>query len=285
MQRTPSPQAASAARRTGHASIALYVRIASILKGRIVRGDWPYGAPVPGVDQLSNTYRVARATARQALQALVAEGLITSERGRGSHVAYVKPPLEEVDGGLFQVIEPTPRGHRIVVLERRRNVTLNTVLFASGKPYDSYTLVRKVHLQDDVPYGFYEVYIASAHYARLPRNADTREKLARLLAGAGVQMRKGEDILTVDSADWEEATHLQYPMAGPIARVVRVMTDHSGRIAYAANNIYRGDRFRQTRAVSGYLYAPDPTAPRKVSGVEPRQSTGDTPTRHRAEET
>lgn len=240
-----------------HEAIALYVRIASILKGRIVRGDWPHGAVVPGVDQLSRTYSVARATARQALQALVAEGLIVSERGRGSRVSYVKPPMSEIDGGLFQVLAPEPKGHRIVILERRHHVPLNTALFKVGVPYESYTLIRKVHLLDGIPYGYYEVSIASELYERLPAGADGRQKLARLLASIGVEMAKGEDVLTVDSADWEEAVHLRYPMASPIARVVRVMTDRSGRIAYAANNIYRGDKFKQTRAVSGYLYVPD----------------------------
>ncbi|MBH1966384.1 MAG: GntR family transcriptional regulator [Comamonadaceae bacterium] len=240
-----------------HETIALYVRIASILKGRIVRGDWPHGALVPGVDQLSTTYNVARATARQALQALVAEGLIVSERGRGSRVSYVKPPLSEIDGGLFQVLAPEPKEHKIVVLERRHRVSLNTALFKVGSPYESYTLIRKVHLLSGIPYGYYEVSIASEIYERLPAGADTRQKLARLMAASGVEMAKGEDILTVDSADWEEAKYLEYPMASPIARIVRVMTDRSGRIAYAANNIYRGDKFKQTRAVSGYLYVPD----------------------------
>ena len=187
----------------------------------------------------------------------MAEGLIVSERGRGSRVAYVKPAVSEIDGGLFQVLSPEPKGHKITVLERRHRVPLNTALFKVGVPYESYTLIRKVHSLDGTPYGYYEVCIASELYARLPAGADRRQKLARLLASIGVEMVKGEDILTVDSADWEEATNLQYPMASPIARVVRVMTDRSGRIAYAANNIYRGDKFKQTRAVSGYLYVPD----------------------------
>lgn len=256
-QKAPEPKGANE-------TIALYVRIASILKGRIVRGDWPRGALVPGVDQLSRTYGVARATARQALQALVAEGLIVSERGRGSTVAYVKPPVSEVDGGLFHTLAPEPKGHKIVILERRHRVTLNTALFKTGLPYESYTLIRKVHLMEGVPYGYYEVYIASELYERLPAGSDSRQKLARLLASTGVEMTKGEDILTVDSADWEEATNLQYPMASPIARIVRVMTDRSKRIAYAANNIYRGDKFKQTRAVSGYLYVPDKSIPKET---------------------
>ena len=250
----PSAPPPVAPARAGSEPIARYVRIASILKGRIVRGDWPRGTLVPGVDQLAETYGVARATARQALQSLVAEGLIVSERGRGSSVVYVPPRRAELDGNLLFVLTPPPPGHRITVLERRHGVSLNTALFQPGKAAPAYTLIRKVHSQDGEPFGYFEVFIASDLYARLPRGADNHQKLALLLVAEGVAMGRGQDVLTIESADWDEAGYLGVSMASPIARIVRTRVDRARRIVYAANNIYRGDRFKQTRGVANYHY-------------------------------
>lgn len=251
------------------APIALYVRIASILKGRIVRGEWPAGTLVPGVDQLATLYGVARHTARQALQTLVAEGLIVSERGRGSTVVYTQPPRVEFDGSLLYTLAPPPPGHRITVLERRHGVVLNTALFPHGKPWPGspaaaasaasaaagpYTLIRKVHAQDGVPIGYFEVCIPTEIWQRLPRGADARAKVARLLVAEGIDIGRGEEVLTVESADWNEAELLGVQMASPIARIVRTRVDRARRIVYAANNIYRADRFKQTRLVSNYHY-------------------------------
>ena len=242
-------------RRSATEPIALYVRIASILKGRILRGDWPAGTQVPGVDQLSASYKVARATARQALQLLVAEHLISSQRGRGSHVIYERPPLQDIDAGLFRVFTAPSAGHRITVLSRAHRVALPADLLGHGVAFDAYTLVRKVHAQDGLPYGYFEVYIPREIFARFPKGADARHKVVTLLKDAGVQLSKGRETLTLHSADWDEARHLECQMAMPVARMVRTITDRSRRVVYAARNIYRGDRFRQERDVAGYFHS------------------------------
>jgi GntR family transcriptional regulator len=239
--------------RQGPEPIALYVRIASVLRGRILRGEWKPGHRLPGINELTQTYGVARATAAQALRALVAEGMIASQRGRGSHVIHRIVPPEESDTGLFHAVAPTPPEHRITIIERKPEVALPAPLLIDGTPFESYMLIRKIHSLRDLPYGYFEAYVPSSYHARFPPKADAREKLFFLLGQAGLVASRRREILTVHSADWLEASHLQGEMAMPIARVLRVVLDQEGRIAYAANNIYRGDRFRQDRTIVGAL--------------------------------
>lgn len=229
--------------------IALYVRIASVLRGKILRGEWPLHHRLPGINELTRTYGVARATAAQALRMLVAEGLVASARGRGTHVIRRIEPPEESDTGLFRAVAPTPPEHRIRIIERQADVALPAPLRIEGSPFDSYMLIRKVHALRGVPYGYFEAYVPSIHYARFPPGADAQEKLFFLLGQAGVAASRRREILTVHSADWLEAEHLQGEMAMPVARVLRIVLDREGRIVYAANNIYRGDRFRQDRTI------------------------------------
>lgn len=63
-----------------------YQRVADALRERIAAGALPRGAPLPSEAQLIAEYGVSRTTARAAVAALAAEGLITTLHGRGSFV-------------------------------------------------------------------------------------------------------------------------------------------------------------------------------------------------------
>ena len=63
-----------------------YQQIAADLRAAIVGGDYPPGARLPGENALMSDYGVARMTARQALAALIGEGLAVSRKGSGVFV-------------------------------------------------------------------------------------------------------------------------------------------------------------------------------------------------------
>jgi len=70
-------------------------QIAADLRRRIADGEWPEDRRMPGEVALSQEYEVARGTIREALAVLREEGLIETDRGRGSWVVRpVKRPAE-----------------------------------------------------------------------------------------------------------------------------------------------------------------------------------------------
>ncbi|MGQ9684629.1 MAG: GntR family transcriptional regulator [Anaerolineae bacterium] len=73
--------------------LPIYQQLYEILRGKIVRGEWQPGALLPSETELIEQYSVSRVTARQALDALVQEGLIHRQRGRGSFVSH--PTVEQ----------------------------------------------------------------------------------------------------------------------------------------------------------------------------------------------
>jgi len=73
--------------------LPIYQQLYEILRGKIVRGEWQPGTLLPSETELIEQYSVSRVTARQALDALVQEGLIHRQRGRGSFVSH--PTVEQ----------------------------------------------------------------------------------------------------------------------------------------------------------------------------------------------
>lgn len=66
--------------------IPLYYQLATVLRDKILAGDYQRGEQLPTQATLAKDYGVSRVTAREALKQLEQEGLLRSERGRGTFV-------------------------------------------------------------------------------------------------------------------------------------------------------------------------------------------------------
>jgi GntR family transcriptional regulator len=63
-----------------------YRQIAEDIRGQIERGELAAGRRVPSEKDITDTYGVARTTARRAVAALREAGLVTTTAGRGTYV-------------------------------------------------------------------------------------------------------------------------------------------------------------------------------------------------------
>lgn len=82
--------------------LPIYHQLYEILRANIVRGEWQPGDMLPSEPELIEHYRVSRITVRQALEALVNEGLIYRQQGRGTFVA--RPTVAH---GLVRIVSFT----------------------------------------------------------------------------------------------------------------------------------------------------------------------------------
>jgi GntR family transcriptional regulator len=90
--------------------MAGYREIASDLRGAIERGEYAPGSTIPTLEDLQATYRVNRETARRAVTALRAEGLVVPIRRRGTVVRDRTPILLTVGRHQHVLAGPGPLG-------------------------------------------------------------------------------------------------------------------------------------------------------------------------------
>jgi GntR family transcriptional regulator len=67
-----------------------HYQLREIIRTEIASNHWKSGDQLPSENQLCDIFQVSRTTVREALDALVAEGLLTREKGLGTFVANPK---------------------------------------------------------------------------------------------------------------------------------------------------------------------------------------------------
>lgn len=223
--------------------VTQYLQLASVLRHQIQRGELGEGQQLPTVVQLAEQYQVARITARQAYGLLSSEGLVVSQRGKGTFVT------DGVTSGLDQrlrhaINDPRARDVRFDVLVEVEGERLPASLQRDSTAYDTYAFVRKIHLHDDEPFCLAEIYVASEIYRLFPPGIVQTRKIVSLLREYVVEpLSTVQQITTVAPADMVLAEALGCSFATPIAHIERRVFDVSGRIALAGRFWYRGDRF------------------------------------------
>lgn len=225
--------------RTG---VTQYMQLASVLRHQIVQGEIGAGAQLPTVAEQAAHYQLARITVRQAYAVLIAEGLITSQRGRGTFVAA--GAAASGDRLHAAINDPGTQELRFDILEQQGGRAVPRELVRGAATYPHYHYIRKIHVLDGEPFCLAEIYVASEIHATFPPGSEQQHKIAWLLAThARQRMQRVQQTMTVAPANLVLARQLGCSFATPLAQLTRRIFDGADRVALAGLFWYRGDRF------------------------------------------
>jgi GntR family transcriptional regulator len=233
-------------------AVSRYIQLATLFHRRIESGEWPVGERIPTVDELSSEYGVARATVRQALDSLEADGLIERFRAKGTFV--IQQPQRklwyEVPTNWSGLLLSAP-GTDVEILDITSAARPPNVMHDIGTLAPSYSRWRRRHSRDGLRYYLGDAYIDSRVAQRLPTNALAHQTTLRALQGLdGLELVEVRQTVTVGAADVEVSDVLELPLNAPVAFVYRTAVDAEGTIVFVGDGVYRGDVIRLDITVS-----------------------------------
>lgn len=224
--------------------IPVYVRMADSLRERIERGVWGPDQPLPTLEQLASEFNVARVTARQAVQLLTGEGLVSPIRGKGTFVTAQGRPRRSVTlqtslADLSRMYETTTP--EILTI---REGTAAPPLPADAKLGDGYVYMRRLHSTEGQPYSLIELYLLDSLFQQAPDEFRNKAAIPTLLRLLRPKLKDAHQTMTIGSADAETAHLLRLSAGAPVANVERIFRDRKGVVLYYARVVYRGDWVR-----------------------------------------
>jgi GntR family transcriptional regulator len=224
--------------------VAQYQRLASLLRHRIAKGEYPLGAHLPPITQLAADLGVAVVSVRQAYELLSREGLIRSQRGVGTRVAALPPRTGDIELAINDLYA-APQALAFQILEIRQGAQVPLELLGpEDRAADDNVCIRKLHTYSGEPFCYVEIYMPAQVWRSLPKDIATKRKLlAAVLDVLGNRCKRVQQRTTVMPADYPVCELLNIPFASPMAKMVRRLVDAKGNLLYAGVTWYRGDRF------------------------------------------
>lgn len=233
--------------------IPLYHQVFSVLRQRIVEGEYAEGERLPPEDELGASLGVSRATVRQALGELARIGLVSREQGRGTFVRRSElPALGQVFGGSLADLMAETRRAGLASVEIERRATLPAwVLERLGVEEPRGTVVRRVRTMDGDPFAYTINYLPDPQGRPVTEAKLRRSGMMALLQAAGVKIGSATQSVRAESADVRVSEALGVDLGAPVLSVERVLAEPDGAPIELVRSWYRGDRYAYTVTFRG----------------------------------
>lgn len=222
--------------------VPLWAQVSADIRRRVAEGAFDDG--FPGEITLTEQYDVSRHTIREALRVLRSEGLLRSERGRGTTIE--QSPYSQNMGtlySLFQTIEEQGVAQRSEV--RRLNTTTNSSVAANLQlpPNTELVVLERIRFADDEPLAVDTAWLPKDVASALLKADFTRAGLYDALGSScGVRPNAGHERVTAQSAPSHIADILQLPTDVAVLYIERTAFANDVAVEWRETYI-RGDRF------------------------------------------
>jgi GntR family transcriptional regulator len=222
--------------------IPIYVQLADLMRHRIKKGAWSHGQMLPTIKKLMDEFDVGRITVRQAIQMLVKEGLLSSQRGRGTFVTaeFGRQRRLQMQTTLDDLAEmyrgDTPDLSNIFVSHEAPILTEQ-----DGTPAPKYFHMRRVHSRMGERYCVVSIFIDERVYKLAPQRFRCEVVIPLLVSLPGIEIAKARQTLNIAAADIDVARDLRIAVNAPVAEVRRVFNNPDGSVLYLGEATYRGD--------------------------------------------
>ncbi|GGT98744.1 GntR family transcriptional regulator [Actinomadura citrea] len=203
------------------------------------------GDALPSERRLAEELGVSRPTLRQAIDGLVAEGLLDRRHGSGT---YLAEPRIAVSLTMTSFTEDMirrgmkPGGRVLSFRTETAGARIGRRLALS--PVEEVFTIRRLRLADEAPMAIETLYLPRALMPDLRRSDLEGRSFYDLLRGNGVVIASGTETIEPTVTTAEEAAELGVPVHMPAFLFERITRDAGGRPLEYVRSLYRGDRYR-----------------------------------------
>ncbi len=216
-----------------------HVQVREYVRG-LVRDAHP-GTTAPSERELVQRFHVARMTVRQAMDALVSEGLLERVPGRGTFVAQPRRDVGRLQSYTEEMAARGLLAESQTLVARREQAGPGVSRALSVTIGDAVIHWKRLRRADGAPMCLEDAYL---NEILLPGFLQTGmpTSLYDALEARGLRPTWAEDSITADVATPPEAELLEIPKGGVVLRQSR-RAFAEDKVVEVSRSVYRADRF------------------------------------------
>lgn len=229
--------------------IPLYYQLETILRNRILSGEFSFDEPIPSEEGLGQEYEVSRITVRRALASLEKDGLIVRKRGKGTFVSKIGQSVSspKLSGSIEDII---------AMGVKTRVEVVNTSWVMPPEPIrDSLELrknqkafkAEKVRYIHDDSFSHVLNFIPAGIGKRVPQDLLAEKPMLMILEeDLGINVKRAVQIIGAAIADADVAAKLGIRVGEPLLKVQRTVYDADEIPVEYVLAQYRADKYYYT---------------------------------------
>ncbi len=222
----------------------IYLQLREIVRGKIEDGEYTPGTAIPSENKLAETFGINRITVRNAVDALVNEGILQRVQGKGVFVVGNKyeEALEEYGGFIGNIAD---RGKRITIKELNKVVRKAGDLYANIfgiEPEDDLFFLRHYKTMNGEPISVEEIFVP---YEIIPELYDINTSVFNMkdaFAFYDVELVHMQQSLEIVSGYSKTRKILEMPEGVALLMLSCDYYDQSGRHIECSKSYVRSDK-------------------------------------------
>ncbi|MFD2762140.1 GntR family transcriptional regulator [Lentibacillus juripiscarius] len=222
-------------------TVPLHVQLKQIIEKQVESGELT--GQIPSERSFMESYHVSRSTVREAVSALVREGVLEKRHGTGTFVSL--KPIHEWLGNLSSTTETIKQmgmepGAKLIT--HYKMTPSPSIKEKTG--FEEAYFIKRVRYADDVPIGvechYYPISIGEALVQYDLDNATLYEIEEKEL---GIWFAEASQTIGTSIITEEDAKYLQVPANSPVLHAERMIKDIEGTIIELEKAYYRSDMY------------------------------------------
>lgn len=223
----------------------LYLQLKNILLERIITGAYQTEEKLPSERDLSQELNISRMTVREALKALINEGYIYTQMGKGTYVNEIKYRQDTTLTSFTQQMKEM--GFEVsskVINFSLEPVTPNVMSRLEIKPNDLVYKLTRLRYANNKVMAIETVFLSARLCKDLDQYDFSKESLYAILRKKyGLHLVLAEQTAVASLANDEENRLFETKPPAAVLRIKRITkTDHNV-VAEYVESIYRGDSY------------------------------------------
>jgi GntR family transcriptional regulator len=224
--------------------VPVYLKLREVIRDKIENCEYLPGTAIPSENEFARTYNLNRITVRNALSALVHEGLLKRVHGKGIFVLgkKIERDLETLMGFTQTMLEKniTPSRTTLIKILRRAGPKYSQ-LFAV-KDEDQIYYIKRVCYVDNAPISLEEIFIPKQVVPNLEDIDLSVFTLYDIYDFYGIKLEYARQTLDLTTLEQSDARILEIKKNDPVMLFTCVSYDGSDRVVEIARTYTKPDK-------------------------------------------